>query len=52
MAGVKLYGKDLSFYDDIDVDALLLELNDEEIEELGAELIDPDVSLQLFLSKQ
>lgn len=42
MAGVKLYGKDLSAYDDIDVDALLLTLNPEELEELGAELIDPD----------
>lgn len=44
MSGVKLYGKDLSAYDDIDVDALLLTLNDEELAELGAELIDPDDS--------
>ena len=44
MAGVKLYGKDLSAYDDIDVDALLLTLNEDELEQLGAELIDPDVS--------
>ena len=44
MAGVKLYGKDLSAYDDIDVDALLLTLNEDELEQLGAELIDPDDS--------
>ena len=31
-------------YDDIDVDALLAQLTPEEIEELGLELIDPDVS--------
>merc|ERR1712226_1612161 len=40
----KLFGKDLSEYDDIDVDELLSELNEEEIEELGRELIDPDDS--------
>ena len=44
MANTKLYGKDLSEYDDIDIDALLEELTPEQIEELGTELIDPDVS--------
>ena len=41
---MKLYGKDLSAYDDIDIDELLEKLTPEELEELGQELIDPDVS--------
>ncbi len=45
MAQPKLFGKDLSAYDDIDIDELLTTLSPEELEELGTELIDPDVSL-------
>ena len=40
----KLYGKDLSAYDDIDLDELLKQLNEQELEELSLDLIDPDVS--------
>lgn len=43
-AKMKLYGKDLAEYDDIDIDELLEKLTPEELEELGQELIDPDVS--------
>jgi len=39
----KLYGKDLSEYDDIDVDQLLAELTPEELNILAKE-VDPDVS--------
>lgn len=39
----KLYGKDLSEYDEIDVDELLLKLSPEEINILAKE-VDPDVS--------
>lgn len=39
----KLYGKDLSEYDDIDVDELLAQLTPEEINMLAKE-VDPDVS--------
>ena len=39
----KLYGKDLSEYDDIDVDTLLSQLSAEEINILAKE-VDPDVS--------
>jgi len=42
----KLYGKDLSEYDDIDVDQLLAELTPEELNILAKE-VDPDVSLLL-----
>lgn len=42
----KLYGKDLSEYDDIDVDELLAQLTPEEINILAKE-VDPDVSLCL-----
>lgn len=38
----KLYGKDLSEYDDIDVDQLLAQLTPEEINILAKE-VDPDV---------
>ncbi len=48
MAQPKLFGKDLSAYDDIDIDELLQTLSPEELEELGTELIDPDVS-DLFI---
>ena len=49
MAQTKLFGKNLQEYDDIDVDALLETLSPEELEQLGQDLIDPDVSqLQLF----
>ena len=44
MAETKLFGKSLKAYDDIDVDELLAQLSEAEIEELGLELIDPDVS--------
>lgn len=40
----KLYGKDLSEYDEIDVDALLAQLSPEEINILAKE-VDPDVSI-------
>jgi hypothetical protein len=40
----KLYGKDLSEYDDIDVDTLLAQLSAEEISILAKE-VDPDVSI-------
>ena len=43
----KLYGKDLSKYDDIDLDDLLAKLTEEELEELETELIDPDVSVPM-----
>lgn len=39
----KLYGKDLSDYDDVDVDELLSQLTPEEINMLAKE-VDPDVS--------
>lgn len=44
----KLYGKDLSVYDDVDVDTLLDKLTPEEINILAKE-VDPDVSKTLFL---
>ncbi|CDW54403.1 tropomodulin family protein [Trichuris trichiura] len=40
----KLYGKDLSEYEDIDIDSLLTKLTPEELEELNNE-VDPDNSL-------
>jgi len=40
----KLHGKDLSAYDDVDIESLLLQLNAEQLEELNLELIDPDDS--------
>lgn len=43
----KLYGKDLSEYEDIDVESLLAQLSPEEVSILAKE-VDPDVSL--FLS--
>jgi tropomodulin len=42
-ANRKLYGKDLSAYDDLDVDELLEQLSPEEIDILSKE-VDPDVS--------
>lgn len=39
----KLYGKDLSEYDEVDVEALLAQLSPEEINILAKE-VDPDVS--------
>lgn len=39
----KLYGRDLSEYDEIDVDTLLSQLSAEEITMLAKE-VDPDVS--------
>lgn len=44
----KLYGKDLSEYDDIDVDTLLAQLSPEEISILAKE-VDPDVSYIEFI---
>lgn len=46
----KLYGKDLSEYDEVDVDELLAQLSAEEIKILAKE-VDPDVSISLFFSK-
>ena len=40
----KLYGKDLSEYDDVDVDSLLAQLSAEEINILAKE-VDPDVRI-------
>lgn len=40
----KLYGKDLSAYDEIDVDELLSQLSQEEITMLAKE-VDPDVKI-------
>lgn len=40
----KLYGKDLSEYDEVDVDELLAQLSAEEIKILAKE-VDPDVCL-------
>lgn len=40
----KLYGKDLSEYDEVDVDELLAQLSAEEIKILAKE-VDPDVSI-------
>lgn len=40
----KLYGKDLTEYDEIDVDQLLSQLSPEEISMLVKE-VDPDVSI-------
>lgn len=40
----KLYGKDTSAYDDIDLDELLSQLNEAQLEQLSLDLIDPDVS--------
>ena len=48
MAQTKLFGKDLSAYDDINIEELLLTLTEQEIDELGQELIDPDVSKNQF----
>lgn len=47
----KLYGKDLSEYDDVDVDELLAQLTPEEINILAKE-VDPDVSLMAFSCRQ
>jgi len=44
----KLYGKDLSVYDDMDVDTLLSQLTPEEISLLAKE-VDPDVSAHLCI---
>lgn len=41
----KLYGRDLSEYDDVDVDTLLAQLSADEIQILAKE-VDPDVSFQ------
>lgn len=43
----KLYGKDLSEYDEIDVDELLQKLSPEEINILAKE-VDPDVSFSVL----
>ena len=45
LAMAKLFGKDTKAYDDINIDELLSTLTEAELEELGQELIDPDVSL-------
>lgn len=44
----KLYGKDLSEYDEVDVDELLAQLSAEEIKILAKE-VDPDVSFDWFV---
>lgn len=47
-APAKLYGKNLSEYDDLDVDQLLSQLSPEEISILSKE-VDPDVSISAIL---
>lgn len=44
----KLYGKNLSEYDEVDVDELLAQLSSEEIKILAKE-VDPDVSELCFV---
>lgn len=44
MANTKLFGKDLSQYEDVDIDELLEQLSPEELEMLAGEA-DPDVSV-------
>lgn len=44
----KLYGKDLSAYDEVDVDELLAQLSAEEIKILAKE-VDPDVRKVFFI---
>lgn len=44
----KLYGKDLSEYEDVDVEALLGQLSADEINILAKE-VDPDVSDDIFV---
>lgn len=46
-APAKLYGKNLSEYDELDVDQLLSQLSPEEISILAKE-VDPDVSVRLY----
>ena len=43
----KLYGKDLSIYDEMDLDELLTQLTQEELEQLSRE-VDPDVSSRTY----
>lgn len=43
----KLYGRDLSEYDDVDVDTLLAQLSADEIQILAKE-VDPDVIYNYF----
>lgn len=50
-APAKLYGKNLSEYDDLDVDQLLSQLSPEEINILSKE-VDPDVSTTLIILYQ
>lgn len=45
----KLYGRELSSYDEVDVDELLSKLTQEELTMLAKE-VDPDVSTSLLLS--
>ena len=49
MANIK--GKDTGAVEDIDIDYLLETLSPEELEKLGEELIDPDVSLMFKVIK-
>lgn len=44
----KLYGRELSEYENLDVDQLLSQLTPEEIDILAKE-VDPDVSIVLYL---
>lgn len=44
----KLYGRDLSEYDDVDIDTLLAQLSADEVQILAKE-VDPDVSMKLKL---
>lgn len=50
-APAKLYGKDLSEYDDVDVETLLAQLSPEEINILAKE-VDPDVSMKKKIQKK
>ena len=49
MAHQKLYGKDIKEYIDMDLDEMLSKLTEEELQQLGDELIDPDVCRIFYL---
>lgn len=46
----KLFGRELSSYDEVDVDELLAKLTQEELNMLAKE-VDPDVSIKTYLPK-
>lgn len=48
MSKTKLFGKDLSEYDEVDIDAILEQLSPEELDLLASD-VDPDVSTLLLI---